>query len=418
MNIEDLYKIYTKSYNVSTDTRTIKDGSIYFALKGDNFDGNKFVKQALESGAAIAVIDNKKYFIKGKTFYTENVLSFLQKFANYHRQKLKATFIGITGSNGKTTTKELLYHVLSKKYKTIATKGNFNNHIGVPLTLLSVNPIYDMAIIEMGANHQREIADLCKIAMPEYGHITNFGKAHLEGFGGFEGVIKTKSELYQYLLSTGGTAFVNKEDKIQVENSTNNKKSFLSEKIYFEGSNPFVNVNNNGIIIKSKLVGNYNFANIKSAISIAEYFGVSSEKIKTAIEEYSPNNNRSQIIKKSSNTIILDAYNANPTSMRAAINNLEEMNSDSKIAILGDMLELGKYSEKEHIKLAEELKNSSIDEIYLIGQEFCKNKNKTSKIKYFVTAETLINKNIISSFVNSTILIKGSRGMALEKILV
>jgi len=200
MKLEDLYKIYTKTYKVSTDTRSIEEGSIFFALKGDNFNGNKFVEQAIESGAAMAVIDEKEYYIKGKTFLTDNVLSFLQKFANYHRKQLKSTFIGITGTNGKTTTKELVHKVLSQKYNVLATKGNLNNHIGVPLTLLSITPDHDMAIIEMGANHPGEIAELCKIAMPEYGYVTNFGKAHLEGFGSFEGVIKTKSELFQYLL--------------------------------------------------------------------------------------------------------------------------------------------------------------------------------------------------------------------------
>jgi UDP-N-acetylmuramoyl-tripeptide--D-alanyl-D-alanine ligase len=415
MNIEDLYKIFSKTYKVSTDTRSIEEGSIFFALKGDNFNGNKFVEKALETGAAIAVIDEKEYYIKGKTFLTDNVLTFLQKFANYHRKQLKATFIGITGTNGKTTTKELVYQVLSKKYNVLATKGNFNNHIGVPLTLLSITPEHDMAIIEMGANHQGEIADLSKIAMPEYGYVTNFGKAHLEGFGSFEGVIKTKSELFQYILSTNGTVFVNREDEIQIEKTVNNKKSFLSDKIFLEGANPFVVVNNNGLLIKTNLIGNYNFTNIKAAISIAEFFGVSNQKIKEALEEYHPTNNRSQIIEKGSNTIILDAYNANPTSMKAAISNLEEMDADYKVAILGDMFELGSYSTDEHSKLANELSESNIDEIYLIGKEF--SKAKTNKLKYYDSTENFINDDILGKIKNSTILIKGSRGMALEKIL-
>ncbi|MCK5906539.1 MAG: UDP-N-acetylmuramoyl-tripeptide--D-alanyl-D-alanine ligase [Flavobacteriales bacterium] len=415
MKIEDLYKLYTQSYKVSTDTRSIESGSIFFALKGDNFNGNKFVEKAIETGAAIAVIDEKEYYIKGKTFLTDNVLNFLQKFANYHRKQLKATFIGITGTNGKTTTKELVHQVLSKKYNVLATKGNFNNHIGVPLTLLSIKPEHDMAIIEMGANHRGEIADLCKIAMPEYGYVTNFGKAHLEGFGSFEGIIKTKSELFQYILSTNGTVFVNDEDPIQIERTANNRKSFLSDKIFFEGANPFVAVNNNGLMIKTKLIGNYNFTNIKAAISIGEFFGVSSIKIKDALEEYQPTNNRSQIINKDSNTIILDAYNANPTSMRAAISNLEEMDADYKVAILGDMFELGEFSEDEHLSLAKELEKSAIDEIYLIGKEF--SKTKFEKLKYYSSTDDLIKSNIVSSFENTTILIKGSRGMALEKIL-
>jgi len=415
MKIEDLYNIYVQSYKVSTDTRLIEEGSVFFALKGDNFNGNKFAKKALESGAAIAVIDEKEHYIKGKTFLTDNVLAFLQKFANYHRKQLKATFIGITGTNGKTTTKELLHHVLSKKYNVLSTKGNFNNHIGVPLTLLSIKPDHDMAIIEMGANHQGEIADLCKIAMPEYGYVTNFGKAHLEGFGSFEGIIKTKSELFQYILSTNGTVFVNGEDSIQIEKTANNRKSFLSDKIFFEGANPFVTVNNNGLLIKTNLIGNYNFANIKCAISIAEFFGVSNVKIKEALEGYQPTNNRSQILEKESNTIILDAYNANPTSMRAAISNIEEMDADYKVAILGDMFELGEYSEEEHLSLATELDKSSIDKIFLIGEEFLK--TKFDKLNYFSSTQSLIDADVFSNIKNATILIKGSRGMALEKIL-
>ena len=272
-----------------------------------------------------------------------------------------------------------------------------------------------MAIIEMGANHQGEIADLCKIAMPEYGYVTNFGKAHLEGFGSFEGIIKTKSELFKYILSTNGIVFVNGEDPIQVDKTTNNKKSFLSDNIYFEGANPFVAINNNGLLIKTNLIGNYNFANLRCAISIGEFFGVSSTKIKEALEGYQPTNNRSQILKKDSNTIILDAYNANPTSMRAAISNIEEMDADYKVAILGDMFELGKYSEDEHLSLATELEKSSIDEVYLIGKEF--SKTKFEKLNYYTSTENLINADVFSNIKNATILIKGSRGMALEKIL-
>ena len=415
MKIEDLYNIYVQSYNISTDTRLIEEGSIFFALKGENFNGNKFARKALESGAAIAVIDEKEHYIKGKTFLTDNVLVFLQKFANYHRKQLKATFIGITGTNGKTTTKELLHQVLSQKYNVLSTKGNFNNHIGVPLTLLSVKPDHDMVIIEMGANHQGEIADLCKIAMPEYGYVTNFGKAHLEGFGSFEGIIKTKSELFQYILSTNGTVFVNGEDPIQIEKTINNRKSFLSDKIFFEGANPFVTVNNNGLLIKTNLIGNYNFGNIKCAVSIGEFFGVSNVKIKESLERYQPSNNRSQILKKESNTIILDAYNANPTSMRAAISNIEEMDADYKVAILGDMFELGKYSESEHMSLVSELEKSSIDKIFLIGKEF--SKTKFEKLTYYSSTQSLIDDDVFSNIKNATILIKGSRGMALEKIL-
>lgn len=415
MKIEELYNIYVKTYRVSTDTRTIEKGSIFFALKGGNFDGNKYAKEAVERGAAISVIDNKEYFIEGKTFYTEDVLLFLQKFAQYHRRKSNTTFIGITGSNGKTTTKELLYATLSKKYKTIATKGNLNNHIGVPLTILSVEPKYDMAVIEMGANHKDEISTLCKIAMPNYGYVTNFGKAHLGEFGGFDGVISAKSEMYEYLLSTSGTVFVNGKDKIQVDKTQNNKKHYLSDNVSLVKDINLLEVDNNGLLIKSQLIGDYNFDNLRSAISIAEYFGVEKNKIKEAIEEYKPKDNRSELRVVGSNKIILDAYNANPTSMLAALTTLDKSEYEYKVAILGDMMELGEYSLQEHKEVLDFLNKSTINKAYLIGSEFIK--TMSDDFEMFDRVEDFILKHPLNKFEDSIILIKGSRSMALEKIL-
>ncbi|MCK5824295.1 MAG: UDP-N-acetylmuramoyl-tripeptide--D-alanyl-D-alanine ligase [Ichthyobacteriaceae bacterium] len=415
MTIENLYEEYCKTYKVSTDTRTIEKGSIYFALKGDNFNGNNFVEKALEMGASIAVIDEKSAYIKGKTFYADDVLHFLQKFANYHRKKLTTDIISITGTNGKTTSKELIYQVLSEKFKTVATKGNLNNHIGVPLTLLSITPDCDIAIVEMGANHPGEIADLCKIAMPDFGYITNFGMAHLEGFGSFNGVVKTKTELYNYLLSTGGLVFVNTEDEIQVEKTVNNKKSSLLNNVYFETANPYVNINYNGTLIKSKLTGKYNFHNMKVAITIGNYFGVTTAQIKDAIEGYEPTNNRSQIIEKNDNVIIMDAYNANPSSMKVAIENLEQIEADAKVAVLGDMLELGKYSVNEHKKVVDKLIESEIDKVFFIGSEFPEINNK--KLSYFKNVSDLILSGEFNEITHSTVLIKGSRGVRLEKLM-
>lgn len=416
MNIEQLYKLYCKNYLVDTDTRKIRSGSIYFALKGENFNGNKFAIEALSKGVNYAVIDEIEFNKHPKTILVKNVLETLQELANFHRKQLKIPIISLTGSNGKTTTKELINVVLSKKYKITATTGNLNNHIGVPLTLLNMTPETEIGIVEMGANHLKEIEFSCSIAEPNYGYITNFGKAHLEGFGSIEGVIKGKSELYTFLRNTNGIVFINEDDKIQVKQSTGIKTvSFNKNSIQFIAANPFVKVQFNNILIESQLIGKYNFNNIAAAITIGDYFKVSEIAIKSAIENYIPTNNRSQIIKKGTNKIILDAYNANPSSMQAALENFNQLKDSSKIVILGDMFELGKESKSEHQKIAELATSYKFHKVYLIGKAF-----STASVKNafsFDSFESFKNSNKYININNSTILIKGSRGMALERIL-
>lgn len=422
MNIETLHKHFLECNSVSTDTRKIQKNDIFFALKGDNFNGNKYANQALKKGAKYAIIDEKEFSKENKTILVDNVLETLQKLASYHRDYLSIPIIALTGSNGKTTTKELINTVLSTKYKTTATIGNLNNHIGVPLTLLSMNKHTEIGIVEMGANHQKEIGLLCDIAQPDYGYITNFGKAHLEGFGSIEGVIKGKSEMYDYLIKNKKQIFINNEDSIQVEKTKNtNIYAFGSHKnsdvlLYFIEANPFVKLSYKSTEIYSKLIGSYNYNNIAIAITIGNYFKVEKENIISAIENYIPSNNRSQIIEKNSTKIILDAYNANPTSMNAALINLD-MIEGSKIAILGDMFELGKDAEKEHQQIAELAIDLDIDQVIVIGENFSKVKSTSSKLKVFNSFESSKGKIKDSDFTNTTLLIKGSRGMALERIL-
>ena len=422
MNIEQLYNLFKINNSVSTDTRAIKKGSIFFALKGANFNGNKFAEDALKKGASYAVIDEEKYKSDDKIILVENVLETLQNLATFHRNYLRLPIISLTGSNGKTTTKELINAVLSKNYNTCATLGNLNNHIGVPLTLLSMNSSTEIGIVEMGANHLKEIALLAKIARPDYGYITNFGKAHLEGFGSLEGVIKGKTELYDYLRKQHKMVFINSEDEIQSTKSKGISSITFGKKdvdypIEYVDANPFVVLKFNNERIESKLIGSYNFNNIAAAIAIGKYFKVSDQLIKEAIENYIPINNRSQIIEKGTNKIILDAYNANPSSMKVALENFSNLTDGSKIAILGDMFELGSEASAEHQKIVELVERLNIDAIYLLGENFYKTKSKNDKIKKFISFEgfkevfenTLIEK--------STILIKASRGMALERIL-
>jgi len=416
MNIEDIYKLYSKNYLVDTDTRTIRNRTIYFALRGENFNGNKFALEAINKGAAYAIVDDKKYNNHSKTILVENVLSTLQELATYHRKIIDIPIISLTGSNGKTTTKELINSVLSKKYNTTATTGNLNNHIGVPLTLLSMTPKTQIGIVEMGANHLKEIEFLCTITQPNFGYITNFGKAHLEGFGSFEGIILGKSELFSYIKKTNGTAFINSSDSLQVQQSKKLKTvSFDQNIIKFLDANPFVQVSFNHHIIKSNLIGDYNYGNIAAAIAIGDYFKVSTALIKEAIEEYIPKNNRSQIIEKGSAKIILDAYNANPSSMEAALENFKNLKDDYKIVILGDMFELGASSKTEHEKIAELAASFNFDQVFLIGKAFsttsAKNALTFDSFKSFKDSIPSININ------QSTILIKGSRGMALERVL-
>ena len=324
--LSQLHQLFLESTGICTDTRKLKKGNLYLALKGDNFNGNNFAVKALELGANYSIVDEEPEEQNDHIIKVEDGLDTLQKLAAYHRKYLNLPILSITGSNGKTTTKELIREVLSKKYKTVSTQGNLNNHIGVPLTLLSMNKETEFGIVEMGANHQGEIASLCKIAQPDYGYITNFGKAHLEGFGGVEGVIKGKSELYNYLIKNNKTIFINYDDKIQVEKSNGTDIISFSEgknathQITFLKANPFVKINTEDTQINSQLIGTYNAKNIAAAICIGKYFKIPAKAIKEAIESYQPTNNRSQIINQNSNQIILDAYNANPTSMKATQN--------------------------------------------------------------------------------------------------
>lgn len=423
MDIEALHQIFLDCNSVCTDTRKLEEGDLFFALKGDNFNGNTYAEQALEKGAKFAVIDEGEFHVSNKTILVENVLQTLQNLATFHRIFLKTPIIALTGSNGKTTTKELINVVLSKKFKTTATVGNLNNHIGVPLTLLSMTKNTEIGIVEMGANHQKEIEFLCNIAYPDYGLITNYGKAHLEGFGGVEGVIKGKSEMFLHLIEHKKTIFLNLNDPIQVEKAKNtntfsfgNSKSNPNVAIDFIEAQPFVTSKYNNLIINSRLIGDYNFNNIAVAIAIGHYFKIKDTAIKSAIESYVPENNRSQIINRGTNKIILDAYNANPTSMHAALINFEKQKG-YKIAILGDMFELGNEAKTEHQQIADLAIALNIDEIFLIGENFYQSSIDSKKCKQFETFEDFKNNVEFSKFKESLLLVKGSRGMALERVL-
>lgn len=416
MNIVQLYQLYRETYLVDTDTRKIRKGSIFFALKGDNFNGNEFAEEALKSGANYVVIDEEKYKNNPKTILVDNVLETLQKLANFHRKQLAIPIISLTGSNGKTTTKELINAVLSKKYVTAATTGNLNNHIGVPLTLLSMTPKTEIGIVEMGANHLKEIEFLCNIAEPTYGLITNFGKAHLEGFGSVEGVIKAKSELYDFLRLNKGIVFINTDDELQVKQAAGiNAVEFSNNSIKFLEANPFVKVEFKNTLIESNLIGKYNYNNIAVAVAIGNYFDISETDIKMAIENYIPVNNRSQLIQKGTNNIILDAYNANPSSMQAALENFAQLKDENKVVFLGDMFELGKDSKAEHEKIANLVTSYRFSKVFLIGKAF----SATGAKNAFVSEsyESFKNSTNYSNINNATILIKGSRGMALERLL-
>ena len=422
MKIELLHETFLQYPIVSTDTRKIENECIFFALKGDNFNGNRYAVEALRKGAAFAVVDEKKYATSDKTILVDDVLQTLQKLATYHRNQCNAKVIGLTGSNGKTTTKELINTVLSTKYKTIATSGNLNNHIGVPLTLLSIKKDTEMAIIEMGANHLHEIEFLCSIAQPDYGYITNFGKAHLEGFGGVKGVIKGKSELYDYLMENKKSIFLNADDPIQLEKLGHyiKKYGFSKDKsdyyrIEFLGANPFVTMKVEEIKINSNLIGSYNYTNCCAAILMGKYFNVALNEIKSAIEAYTPQNNRSQVIQKNGNRIILDAYNANPSSMQVALMNFNDMAGKPKIAFLGDMFELGNTAGLEHKNIADLANNLDLDQVFLVGENFYGITTPLQKFRdYESLAAHLSNEE---RPVNATIFIKGSRGMALERLL-
>ena len=420
MEIGSIHKIFLKSNGVSTDSRKVKKNDIYFSLKGPNFNGNEFAKSAIEKGACYAIVDQKEYVIDKSYILVEDCLKTLQNLANYHRKNSKAKIIGLTGSNGKTTSKELIFSVLKNKFKTIATTGNLNNHIGVPLTLLSIKEDTEIAIIEMGANHLKEIETLSNIADPDYGYITNFGKAHLEGFKNLEGVIKGKSELYNHLINKSRLIFINNQDKKQVELTKEYSNKFTfgeqnSDSIFSVKSiNPTINISIDNILIESNLFGQYNIDNIAAAICIGKYFNLDNENIKAGIERYIPENNRSQIIKKGSNKIILDAYNANPTSMQLALSSFNDMKEGKKIVFIGDMFELGENSHQMHQEIVYTVEKMNFDQTFIIGELFNKTKH-SSKIKSFKNLNDL--KGNMDEISNSAILIKGSRGMKLENIL-
>ena len=423
-SIEELYTIYKKNPVITTDSRNIPQNSIFFSLKGDNFNGNTFTQKALENGASFAVVDEIKYKINNQCLLVADGLQALQELAKYHRKQLQTKVIGITGTNGKTTTKELIYAVLSTKYKTFATQGNLNNHVGVPLSVLAIRPETELAVIEMGANHIGEIADLCKISQPDLGLITNIGKAHLEGFGSYEGIIQAKSELYNYLKSKTNSIFINVDDDIlrkisqhmqKIEYSISSESGCFAKEIF---CNPFVNMNieihQKQLLIKSQLIGAYNAQNIMAAVCIGNYFGVDLDSIKTAIENYKPTNNRSQFARTEKNQLIVDAYNANPTSMEATLKNFSEIQMANKTAIIGDMLELGDESVNEHQAIISILKKYNFNQVILVGKIF---HSLDSEFNSFISTEeayTWIQKNPIS---NASVLIKGSRGIRLEKLI-
>jgi UDP-N-acetylmuramoyl-tripeptide--D-alanyl-D-alanine ligase len=424
MNIESLYKLYLETGLVSTDTRKIVPYSVFFALKGPSFNANAFAQEALEKGASYAVVDEKEFVKNDRTILVDDALIAIQQLARHHRDQLKIPVIGLTGSNGKTTSKELVNAVLSKRFKTLATKGNLNNHIGVPLTILSIDSSVEIAIIEMGANHVGEIAMLSSICNPTHGFITNIGKAHIGTFGGFENIIRGKSELYQHLLNVNGTVFINSQNPILF----NMAKRFKNPLLYptkgdfynceLISADPFIKINTeNGEEVSTQIIGSYNFENIAVALCIGKFFGVEVKQANAAIAEYVSGNMRSQIINKGTNTIILDAYNANPSSMQAAIESLATMKAKKKVAIVGDMYELEEDAEKEHRNLGKLLKEKKLDAVYLCGKLISVAKEEFSEAQYFESRESLIAELKKKPLSDSTVLVKASRGMGLEAVV-
>lgn len=422
MNIEKLHHLFLNSKGITTDTRSIKSNQIFFALKGDNFNGNSFAWQALKKGATHAIIDEDQFAKDERYIVVKDVLQCLQELAKYHRKYLKIPILAITGSNGKTTTKELIHTVLKRKFNTIATVGNLNNHIGVPLTLLTMNDTTEFGIVEMGANHHKEIKNLAGIANPDYGYITNFGKAHLEGFGSVEGVIKAKSELYDHLKENNKLIFINADDPVQaIHSAYANTFSFGSTmpadiKIEYP-ENTTAQVICNGISYTSNLTGTYNSYNIAAAVSIGKYFKVPEDGILKAISAYKPQNNRSQIVRVGDLTILMDAYNANPTSMTAALNSFNKYPANKKTVILGDMFELGATSAEEHQDLTSLAENLDFENIFLVGKNFSLVNTTGPGTKKFRNFDDLAEEVAKTDFGNSHLLIKGSRGMAMERIL-
>ena len=437
MTTKDIYQLYIQHPVISTDTRKIAADSLFFALKGDKFDANTFAERALAAGAAYAIIDNPAYQLGDEYILVDDVLVALQDLARYHRKQLTIPVIGLTGTNGKTTTKELINAVLSQKFKTLATQGNLNNHIGVPLTILSIDRTHEIAVIEMGANHQKEIALLSSIAQPSHGLITNIGKAHLEGFGGVEGIKIGKGELYDFLKADEGVVFVNGDDKVLMDmqkarslskvvlygtvNKDNKVIGKLTENsplLALEWTNK---LSGESYPVKTRLTGAYNLDNILAAICIGVYFELTADEINAGITGYQPQNNRSQIKQTETNTLICDYYNANPSSMQVAIENVGKLQAERKVLILGDMFELGDESAEEHAGIIQKALDADVAERIFIGKEFVKQesrvKNQESGIKFYNTAEEAIEALKAEPIKHSTVLIKGSRGMALERLV-
>lgn len=426
MTIPNLHQLFLSTEKVSTDTRTLQNGELFFALSGDNFNGNQYARQALDKGASYVVMDDSKFYDKEekRMILVEDALKALQDLANHHRNYLGLPIIALTGSNGKTTTKNLIKEVLSKQFIVQATKGNLNNHIGVPLTLLSMTSDHDLGLVEMGANHPGEIELLCLIAEPNYGYITNFGKAHLEGFGDLEGVIRAKSELYNYLALTEACVFVYEKDEKQLELTKDQNRilfnSYKDETGDFQllSAQPKLQFRYKACTISTNLVGAYNFVNCIAALKIGSYFGVPDEMAIKAISSYTPDNNRSQLMKTERNLLLLDAYNANPTSVLAAINSFvaEELHAN-KVLILGDMFELGAYAAREHQAIVDLLRNNNAIKVYLVGENFFRTSNDATHVSLYKTraelAKVLQNEKLDAAY----ILLKGSRGMALENLV-
>jgi UDP-N-acetylmuramoyl-tripeptide--D-alanyl-D-alanine ligase len=424
MQIKELYKIFRQYPSIQTDSRKLQKDDLFFALSGSNFNGNRFAQQAIDAGAAYVIVDEKIDLVSDKIIETESSLQTLQQLAKYHRQQFSIPFIAITGSNGKTTTKELIHEVLSAKFKTYTTKGNLNNHIGIPLTILSVQKDAEIAVIEMGANHQKEIEGYCEYTMPSHGIITNCGKAHLEGFGGEEGVRKAKGELFGYLKEHNGIAFImNDYDYLkEMSKGIHVIKTYGSHDAEITGSakknKEFLEVEITGGVnikrIRTNLVGEYNLPNVLAAVAIGKYFGIEDEKIKSALEGYIPSNSRSQLIEKDGNKIILDAYNANPTSMKAAIENFAKDAAAEKVLLLGGMMELGNESIPEHKALIDLIRQYQWKNVVLVGGDYI---NVKHPFIYFANSTDAKKWLTDQHFANVSILVKGSRSMQMEKVL-
>lgn len=425
MEIASLYELYKQHPEVTTDTRNCPLGSIFFALRGENFNGNQYAQKAIDAGCSYAIVDDAHYATHPNIILVEDSLRVLQALANYHRKKLKTPIVAITGTNGKTTTKELVLAVLCKEYNVIATEGNYNNHIGVPLTLLRMKKEHEIAVVEMGANHVGEIRFLAEIAEPNYGLITNIGHAHLEGFGSYENIIKTKGELYEYIRTTQeGKVFADYDNELlrAMANGLTTIFYGLEEDLFISGkvirSNPYLEFEwkfvNSRRQIKTKMVGEYNLPNALAAITIGKYLGVKTDLICKAIEEYDPVNSRSQLKDTERNMLIIDAYNANPTSMHAALENFDHMQVSSKALILGDMKELGPDSDMEHQKIADYVGQHRFNKVFFVGENFSKVKTSYPRFKNLSDFREHLKANPI---VDSYVLVKGSRGIQLEKCI-